>query len=128
LLRSTGVPFDIRKNFPYEIYQSLNFYTYTGRKGDCYDRYYIRLCEMRESVKIIYTLLNKLPTGNIRNIENENILPFKKDFKNNMELMIRHYKLMSKPVLSKKQSIYSFIEAPKGEFGIFYTIANSSNL
>jgi len=119
LLRSTGINWDLRKTTPYEIYSNLDFTIPVGTTGDCYDRYLLRIEEMRQSLFIIKQCLDALPEGQI-NIDNKKIsIPDRANMKQSMEALIHHFKLYSEGVSIKKNSVYTSIEAPKGEFGVF---------
>jgi NADH dehydrogenase (ubiquinone) Fe-S protein 2 len=118
MLRGSGIYFDLRKTEPYEIYDSLNFCIPTGMRGDCYDRYLIRIEEMRQSLSIIEQCLNKLPAGPIKS-ENKVSAPSRIQFKKSMESLIHHFKLYSEGYYVPAGEAYVGIEAPKGEFGVF---------
>jgi NADH dehydrogenase (ubiquinone) Fe-S protein 2 len=119
MLRGSGVAWDLRKNQPYEQYESIDFDVPVGNNGDCYDRYLIRIEEMRQSVRIMQQCLNCLPEGVVRVEDNKITPPSRKHMKNSMESMIHHFKLYSEGFLVNAGETYSAVEAPKGEFGIF---------
>lgn len=126
MLRSTGLNWDIRKNEPYEIYNNLNFEVPIGKNGDCFDRYLMRMEEMRESIKIILECIKKIPKGPIK-INNFKLLnPSKKEIKISMESLINHFKFFSEGFLVSEGETYVATEAPKGEFGIFL-VSNGTN-
>jgi NADH dehydrogenase (ubiquinone) Fe-S protein 2 len=126
LLRGSGLKWDLRKHQPYEVYDKLSFQTFIGSQGDCYDRYLLRILEMRESLNIISQCLNQLPLGAIR-AENKKVTPpFRKDIKYSMESLIHHFKYFSEGVLVPRAEVYSATEAPKGEFGV-YLVSNGTN-
>jgi len=126
LLRSTGINWDLRKVAPYEIYSKLNFDIPVGITGDCYDRYLLRIEEMRQSLGIIKQCLDLLPSGQIK-IDNKKVsAPLRNEMKMSMEALIHHFKLYSEGVVIQKNSVYSSIEAPKGEFGVFLMSDNTS--
>jgi NADH:ubiquinone oxidoreductase subunit D len=119
MLRGSGINFDLRKNYPYEIYQTLNFKIPIGAKGDCYDRYLCRVEEMRQSLSIIYQVINSLPQGPIKS-DNQKITNFsRKQSKNSMEATIHNFKLNTTGYLVPENIAYTSVEAPKGEFGVF---------
>jgi len=119
MLRGSGIPWDLRKNQPYEIYDKLSFSIPQGTNGDCYDRYLIRIFEMRESVKIIIQTLNNIPLGEVK-INNLKITnPFRTQIKNSMESLIHHFKYYGDGIIIPSSEVYTAIEAPKGEFGVF---------
>ena len=126
MLRGSGVPWDLRKSQPYECYNDLNFNIPVGKNGDCYDRYLCRMEEMRESVKIIEQCITKMPTGPVKSIDGKITPPKKDDLKNSMEALIHHFKLFSEGFRVPEGEIYTCVEAPKGEFGV-YLISDGSN-
>ena len=131
MLRGSGYNWDLRKNYPFNnIYSELNFKIPVGNIGDCYDRFLIRVEEIKQSVKIIEFCINNFPlTENLNNlIDNKTIFPSRHIMKESMESLIHHFKLFTEGFNIPDGETYFAIEAPKGEFGIFYTIANSSNL
>jgi len=126
MVRGSGIPWDLRKVQPYEIYSTLNFEIPIGTTGDCYDRYLVRIEEMRQSLSLIYQCLNKIPAGLIK-IDNRKIVPpIRKKMKTSMESLIHHFKLFSEGFYVSKGSTYVSVEAPKGEFGVFL-VAHGSN-
>ena len=126
MLRGSGIPWDLRKSQPYECYNDLNFNIPVGKNGDCYDRYLCRMEEMRESVKIIKQCISKMPTGPVKSIDGKITPPKKDDLKNSMEALIHHFKLFSEGFRVPEGEIYTCVEAPKGEFGV-YLISDGSN-
>ena len=126
MLRGSGVAWDLRKSQPYECYKDFNFKIPVGKNGDCYDRYLCRMEEMRESVKIVKDCIKKMPLGPIKSIDGKITPPKKEDLKNSMEALIHHFKLFSEGFRVPAGEIYTAVEAPKGEFGV-YLIADGSN-
>lgn len=126
LLRSTGYAWDLRKTQPYEIYSQIEFEVPIGKKGDCYDRYCIRIEEMRQSLKIILQCLNQLPESSIKINDYKIAAPNRKDLKYSMEALIHHFKLFSEGFSVPKGHSYAAVEHPKGEFGV-YLVSNGSN-
>jgi NADH dehydrogenase (ubiquinone) Fe-S protein 2 len=126
LLRGSGIAWDLRKNQPYEIYDELDFDIIIGKNGDCYDRYLIRIMEMRESIRIINQCLNKIPTGAVRLEDNKLIAPSRALLKYSMESLIHHFKLYTESFIVPTGYTYQAVEAPKGEFGV-YLVANGTN-
>jgi NADH-quinone oxidoreductase subunit D len=126
MLRGSGIAWDLRKSQPYECYPNIDFKIPIGKNGDCYDRYLCRIEEMRESVKIIRNCIKKMPTGPIKSIDGKITPPKRKDLKNSMESLIHHFKLFSEGFRVPKGEIYTAVEAPKGEFGV-YLISDGSN-
>ena len=118
LLRSTGVAWDLRKVQPYDVYDRLEFEIPVGTKGDCYDRYCIRVQEMRESLRIILQCINDMPEGSIKSDDRKISPPSRIEMKNSMEALIHHFKLYSEGFYVPKGEAYSAVEHPKGEFGV----------
>ena len=127
MMRGSGIPWDLRKSQPYECYDQLNFKIPIGKNGDCYDRYLCRIDEMKESVKIINQCLNSIPKGPIKTLDGKISFPSKKEIKESMEALIHHFKLFTEGFHVEKDEIYSAVEAPKGEFGV-YLISDGSNI
>jgi len=125
MVRGSGLPLDLRKTQPYEIYSQINFNIPVTTHGDCYDRYLIRIEEMRQSLNIISQCINLLPTGSIKTINSKISIPTRTVTKNSMETLINHFKLFSEGLQVPAGEVYTAIEAPKGEFGIFL-IANGT--
>ena len=126
MLRGSGVPWDLRKSQPYECYDQFDFDIPIGKNGDCYDRYLCRIEEMRESVKIINQCLSSMPKGPVKSMNNKITPPPKKEIKDSMEALIHHFKLFTEGYRVDKDEIYTAVEAPKGEFGV-YLISDGSS-
>jgi NADH-quinone oxidoreductase subunit D len=126
MLRGSGVPWDLRKSQPYDCYENIDFKVPIGKNGDCYDRYLCRIAEMRESVKIIKCCLKNMPKGPIKTIDGKISPPKKSKLKNSMEALIHHFKLFTEGYRVDPGEIYSAVEAPQGEFGVFL-ISDGSN-
>ena len=126
MLRGTGFNWDLRKILKYEIYNTLNFNIPLGKNGDCYDRFLIRMQEMRESVKIIYQCLDKMPKGKIKISNYKIVPPSRAHMKHSMEALIHHFKLFTEGFVIPKTETYQVVEAPKGETGVFL-ISNGTN-
>ena len=126
MLRGSGVPWDLRRSQPYEIYKDLDFKIPVGKNGDCYDRYLCRIEEMRESVKIILQCIEKLPKGPVKSIDGKISPPNRDDLKQSMEALIHHFKLFTEGYRVPKGDVYTAVEAPKGEFGV-YLISDGTN-
>jgi NADH-quinone oxidoreductase subunit D len=126
MIRGSGIAWDLRKSQPYEIYGELDFDVPIGKNGDSYDRYLIRVAEMRESVKLIKQCLEKMPKGEIV-VDDPRIAPPKRaKMKSEMEAMINHFKLYTEGYRVPAGEVYRAVEAPKGEFGV-YLISDGSN-
>lgn len=127
MLRGSGVAWDLRKNSPYEIYSIIPFNIPIGRHGDCYDRYLIRVEEMRQSLCIIKYCLDNLVLGPVRLDDVKVVPPARALMKFSMESLIHHFKFYSEgPVPSDLAEAYAVVEAPKGEFGV-YLQSNGTN-
>jgi NADH dehydrogenase (ubiquinone) Fe-S protein 2 len=125
MLRGSGLPWDLRKAQPYEIYSELNFSIPVGSIGDCYDRYLIRVEEMRQSLSIIQQAMDKLETGPIKSTNYKITPPSRSEMKTSMEAVIHHFKMYTEGITLNYGETYSATEAPKGEFGV-YLISNNS--
>ena len=126
MLRGSGVAWDLRKHEPYAIYHKVDFDIPIGKNGDCYDRYLIRMEEMKQSLKIINQVLDKMPKGDVIN-DNPRISPPKRNtMKSSMESLISHFKLYTEGVRVPEGSVYRAVEAPKGEFGV-YLVSDGTN-
>jgi len=125
MLRGSGIPWDLRKTQPYENYNNFNFVVPVGSKGDCYDRYLVRIEEMRESLKIMHQAIDIMPTGIIKSSNYKYVAPSRNEMKCSMEAMIHHFKLYSEGVVVPCGETYTATEAPKGEFGV-YLISNGT--
>jgi len=126
MLRGSGILWDLRKNQPYEIYDRLDFSVPIGKNGDCYDRYLIRIEEMRQSLYIIFQVINEIPTGSIKINDNKIINPSRVEIKQSMEALIHHFKYFSNGIQVPRGETYTAIEAPKGEFGVYLVSDGSS--
>lgn len=126
MLRGSGITWDLRKDHPYEIYKQLFFDVVVGSNGDCYDRYLIRMGEMRQSCSILLQCINNINIGPIMLDDFKKTPPQKKDIKNYMESLIHHFKYYSDPIQVHQNEVYVSVEAPKGEFGIFLIADNTS--
>jgi len=126
LLRGCGIPFDLRKEKPYEIYNELNFSVPIGVNGDCYDRYLLRIEEMKESVSLILQCLKNLPLGNTRIDSSKITPPSRYNMKNTMESLINHFKLYSQGFFVPTGLTYTTVEAPKGEMAVLLVSDGSS--
>ena len=125
-LRASGVPWDLRRSQPYDKYAEVEFQIPVGRNGDCYDRYLVRLAEMRESVSIIRQALAKLPAGPIKVQDRKFSPPTRVEMKRSMEALIHHFKLFTEGYHVPSGTTYTTTESPKGEFGV-YLIADGTN-
>tara|TARA_A100001015_G_scaffold155750_1_gene172850 strand:+ start:8716 stop:9969 length:1254 start_codon:yes stop_codon:yes gene_type:complete len=128
MLRGSGVAWDLRVNQPYEVYDSLDFKIAVGKEGDCYDRYLVRMAELRESNKIISQCIHWLrenPGPVI--VDNHKVAPPSRvEMKSSMEELIHHFKLFTEGFHVPRGEVYSAVEHPKGEFGI-YLVSDGAN-
>jgi NADH-quinone oxidoreductase subunit D len=126
MLRASNVAWDLRRAQPYEVYDQMDFLIPVGKHGDCYDRYLVRMEEMRQSVRIIKQCLEQMPEGPIK-IDNYKVTnPPRAEMKKSMEALIHHFKLYTEGYHVPAGETYTAVEAPKGEFGV-YLIADGSN-
>jgi NADH dehydrogenase (ubiquinone) Fe-S protein 2 len=125
MLRGSGIPWDLRKSQPYETYKQLNFNVPTTTNGDCYDRYLIRLEEMRQSTNIILQCMELMPYSDRQVLNNKLFNLIKHESKNGMENVIHHFKHYSEGTTILSGETYLATEAPKGEFGL-YLISNGT--
>ncbi len=125
-LRASGLPWDLRKAQPYEVYDRLEFDIPVGKNGDCWDRYLIRMLEIRESLKIMRQCLEQMPEGPVRVQDQKVTPPTRAEMKRSMEALIHHFKLYTEGVHVPAGEVYAAIESSKGEFGV-YLVADGTN-
>jgi len=126
MLRSTGLAWDLRRAQPYECYSDLDFDIPIGKNGDCYDRYLMRMEEMRQANKIMIQCLEKMPGGEVNSPDGKVVPPQRAEMKKSMEALIHHFKLFTEGYHVPAGEVYAAVEAPKGEFGV-YLISDGSN-
>ena len=126
MLRASGVAWDLRKSQPYDVYDRMEFDVPVGRNGDCYDRFIIRLEEMRQSLRIIRQCLDQMPAGPIASLDRKVVPPKRGEMKRSMEALIHHFKLYTEGFHVPEGEVYLATEAPKGEFGI-YLVSDGTN-
>lgn len=126
MLRGSGIPWDLRKVVPYEVYSQTNFSVAVGTYGDCYDRYLVRIYEIRESLRIIEQLVSNIPVGHVKVDDKKITPPSRAWIKFSMESLIHHFKLFSEGFSVPFGETYVSVEAPKGEFGV-YLNSNGTN-
>ena len=126
MLRGSGVAWDLRKAQPYDVYDRLEFDIPIGKHGDCYDRYLLRMEEMRQSLRIMRQCLNDMPEGPIKTEDRKIAPPPRAEMKRSMEALIHHFKLYTEGYRVPAGETYTAVEAPKGEFGV-YLVADGSN-
>lgn len=126
MLRGSGVAWDLRKNQPYDVYEQMDFQVPVGSRGDCYDRYLIRVEEMRQSLRIILQCLQEMPQGEVKTDDRKITPPSRTHMKTSMESLIHHFKLYTEGFTVPAGETYTAVEAPKGEFGV-YLVSNGTN-
>jgi NADH-quinone oxidoreductase subunit D len=130
MVRGSGAAWDLRKAQPYECYDELEFDIPVGKNGDCYDRYCIRVEEMRQSVRIMRQCAARLLTserdGPVSSADGKSVAPKRGDMKRSMEALIHHFKLFTEGLHVPAGEVYAAVEAPKGEFGV-YLVADGTN-
>jgi NADH-quinone oxidoreductase subunit D len=126
MLRGSGLPWDLRKSQPYDVYDRMDFDIPVGKNGDCYDRYLCRVEEMRQSVRIIKQCLERLPDGPVTATDNKVVPPKREEMKSSMEALIHHFKLYTEGHHVPAGETYTAVEAPKGEFGV-YLVSDGTN-
>ncbi len=126
MIRAAGIAWDIRKSQPYDVYDRMDFEIPVGTKGDCYDRFMVRVEEVRQSVKIIKQCLREMPEGPIASLDRKVVPPKRAEMKRSMEALIHHFKLYTEGFHVPAGDVYVATESPKGEFGV-YLVADGSN-
>jgi NADH-quinone oxidoreductase subunit D len=128
MLRGSNVPWDLRRNQPYECYDEFEFDIPLGKNGDCYDRYLCRMEEMRQSTRIMLQCIEKLKQtpGPVLTEDNKVAPPRRAEMKRSMEALIHHFKLYTEGLHTPVGEVYAMVEAPKGEFGV-YLVSDGTN-
>jgi NADH-quinone oxidoreductase subunit D len=126
MLRGSGVAWDLRKAQPYDVYDEIDFDIPIGKNGDCYDRYLVRVEEMRQSLSIMKQCIEKMPDGPVLSEDGKVSPPRRGEMKQSMEALIHHFKLYTEGVHVPAGETYTPVEAPKGEFGV-YLVADGTN-
>jgi NADH-quinone oxidoreductase subunit D len=126
MLRASGVAWDLRKSQPYEVYERMDFDIPVGSNGDCFDRYLVRIYEMRESLKIMEQCLDQIPAGPVKVQDQKVAPPRRAELKRSMEALIHHFKLYTEGIHVPAGETYAVVEAPKGEFGV-YLVSDGTN-
>ena len=126
MLRASGVPWDLRKAQPYDVYGLMEFDIPVGRNGDCFDRYLVRVEEMRQSLRIIRQCVENLPDGPVHTGDPKISPPRRAEMKRSMEALIHHFKLYTEGYHVPAGETYTAVEAPKGEFAVFL-VADGTN-
>ena len=125
-LRASGVPWDLRKAQPYDAYADMDFDIVVGKHGDCYDRYLVRMQELRQSLKIIRQCIENMPDGPVKADDRKVCPPPRAEMKSSMEALIHHFKLYSEGFHVPAGETYTAVEAPKGEMAV-YLVSDGSN-
>ncbi len=126
MIRGSGIAWDLRKSQPYEVYGELDFDIPVGKNGDSYDRYLIRVEEMRQSIRLIKQCIEKMPEGPVTTDDTRIAAPKRSEMKHSMEALINHFKLYTEGYRVPAGETYAAVEAPKGEFGV-YLISDGSS-
>jgi NADH-quinone oxidoreductase subunit D len=126
MLRASGVPWDLRKAQPYDAYAAMDFDIPVGKNGDCYDRYLVRIEEMRQSLRIIRQSIAEMPSGPVKVDDHKLTPPSRSEMKQSMEALIHHFKLYTEGYKVPAGEVYAAVEAPKGEFGV-YLVSDGTN-
>ncbi|RMF04324.1 MAG: NADH-quinone oxidoreductase subunit D, partial [Alphaproteobacteria bacterium] len=126
MLRGSGVKWDLRKSQPYDVYEKMDFDIVIGKHGDCYDRYILRLEEMRQSLRIIRQAISDMPPGPVTSMDPKVSPPKRSEMKRSMEALIQHFKLYTEGYRVPEGEVYAAVEAPKGEFGV-YLVSDGTN-
>ncbi len=127
MLRGSNIAWDLRKAQPYEVYGDLDFDIPVGKHGDCYDRYLCRIEEMRQSASLIRQCIEKLPDGPVIADDHKVVPPPRAEMKTSMEALIHHFKLHTEGFNVPEGEVYTAVEAPKGEFGV-YLVSDGGNM
>ena len=126
MIRAAGVPWDIRRSQPYEVYDRMDFEIPVGTRGDCYDRFLVRVEEVRQSARIMRQCLKQMPKGPVGTDDRKVFPPSRAEMKQSMEAMIHHFKLYTEGYHVPAGEVYVATESPKGEFGV-YLVADGTN-
>lgn len=126
MLRASGAPWDLRKAQPYECYEDLEFDIPVGKKGDCFDRYLVRIEEMRQSIRIMRQCIERMPDGPVMTQDHKVTPPRRAEMKRSMEALIHHFKLYTEGFHVPAGETYTAVETPKGEFAV-YLVADGTN-
>jgi len=126
MIRAAGIPWDLRKAQPYDVYDRMKFEVPVGTRGDCYDRFMVRVEEVRQSARIMKQCLNEMPEGPIASLDRKVVPPKRGEMKRSMEALIHHFKLYTEGFHVPAGEVYVATESPKGEFGV-YLVSDGSN-
>ncbi|MES2045185.1 MAG: NADH-quinone oxidoreductase subunit D [Pseudomonadota bacterium] len=126
MIRGSGIPWDLRKSQPYDVYARMDFDVPVGTRGDCYDRFMVRVEEVRQSARIMKQCLAEMPEGPIASLDRKVVPPSRGEMKRSMEALIHHFKLYTEGYHVPAGDVYVATESPKGEFGV-YLVSDGSN-
>jgi hypothetical protein len=126
MIRAAGIPWDIRRSQPYEVYDRMEFDIPVGTRGDCYDRFMVRVEEVRQSARIMKQCLNHMPEGPVATLDRKVFPPKRAEMKQSMEALIHHFKLFTEGFHVPAGEVYVATESPKGEFGV-YLVSDGTN-
>ncbi len=126
MLRGSGIPWDLRKSQPYDVYDRMEFDVPVGTSGDCYDRFMVRVEEVRQSARIMRQCINDMPEGPIASLDRKVVPPKRAEMKQSMEALIHHFKLYTEGFHVPAGEVYVATESPKGEFGV-YLVSDGTN-
>ncbi len=126
MLRGSGLAWDLRRAQPYDVYDKIEFDVPVGKHGDCYDRYLVRMHEMRQSLSIMRQCIEAMPDGPVMVDDRKVAPPRRSEMKQSMEALIHHFKLYTEGYRVPAGETYTAVEAPKGEFGV-YLVADGTN-
>lgn len=126
MIRAAGIPWDLRKSQPYDVYDRMDFEIPVGTNGDCYDRFMVRVEEVRQSARIMKQCLAEMPDGPVRSTDRKVSPPSRGEMKRSMEALIHHFKLFTEGYHVPAGDVYVATESPKGEFGV-YLVADGTN-
>lgn len=126
MIRGSGIAWDLRKSQPYDVYDRMDFEIPIGTRGDCYDRFMVRVEEVRQSAKIMKQCLAEMPEGPVASSDRKVVPPKRAEMKSSMEALIHHFKLYTEGFHVPAGEVYVATESPKGEFGV-YLVADGSN-
>jgi len=126
MIRAAGIPWDLRKSQPYDVYDRMDFEVPVGTRSDCYDRFMVRVEEVRQSAKIMRQCLREMPDGPIASDDRKVVPPKRGEMKQSMEALIHHFKLYTEGFHVPAGEVYVATESPKGEFGV-YLVSDGSN-
>ncbi len=126
MIRGSGIAWDLRKSQPYDVYGRMEFDVPVGTRGDCYDRFMVRVEEVRQSARIMRQCLNEMPEGPVSSSDRKVVPPKRAEMKQSMEALIHHFKLYTEGFHVPAGEVYVATESPKGEFGV-YLVSDGSN-